>query len=167
MAKYGAKYLQWAPFYTSDPDKDTAAFPKYGTPLNLGSLVKVTDNPEMNSATIYGDNVLEDKVDEFKECPIDVELTDVSPAVEKAVMGATQASGGTDNDIAFSGSDTQPYGGFAFYISKIKRVSKVIKAFTIQNEAEAAGDEYTTKATESLTGWLKLMAYEADAENGK
>ena len=46
MAKYGAKYLQWAPFYTSDPDKDTAAFPKYGTPLNLGSLVKVTDNPK-------------------------------------------------------------------------------------------------------------------------
>lgn len=163
MAKYGAKYLQWAPFYTSDPDKDTAAYPKYGTPLNLGSLIKVTDNPEMNSATIYGDNVLEDKVDEFKECPIDVELTDVSPAVEKAVMGATQASGGTDNDIAFSGSDTQPYGGFAFYINKIKKGVKSYQGIYYPKvKGVPQGDEYTTKGDGiTLTGGkLRLLAYE-------
>lgn len=45
MAKYGAKYLRWAPFAETEPDADAAAFPKYGDPISLGSLVKVTDSP--------------------------------------------------------------------------------------------------------------------------
>ena len=39
MAKYGAKYLRWAPFAETEPDADAAAFPKYGDPISLGSLV--------------------------------------------------------------------------------------------------------------------------------
>ena len=43
MAKYGAKYLQWAPFAAENPDALETAFPKYGDPISLGALVSVTD----------------------------------------------------------------------------------------------------------------------------
>lgn len=56
MAKYGAKYLQWAPFVKESADTADDAYPKYGDPMNLGALVKVTDTPSFNEAKIYGDN---------------------------------------------------------------------------------------------------------------
>lgn len=163
MAKYGAKYLRFAPFADTNPDIDTAAFPKYGTPISLGSLVKVSDSPEMNSATIYGDNVLEDRVDEFKECVIEVEMTDLGPEVEEIVLGATASSGGTDNDIAFSGTDNPPYGGFAFYINKIKNGVKSYQGIYYPKvKGTLLGDEYTTKGDGvTLTGGkLKFAASE-------
>ena len=55
--KYGAKMLQWAPFAQSDPEP-AGALPKYGTPVNLGALNKVTDSPTFNEAKGYGDNAL-------------------------------------------------------------------------------------------------------------
>lgn len=163
MAKYGAKYLQFAPFAETGADTDTAAFPKYGAPLSLGSLVKVSDSPEMNTATIYGDNVLEDRVDEFKECVIEVEMTDLSPVVEEQVLGATASSGGTEKDIAFSGTDNPPYGGFAFYINKIKNGVKSYQGIYYPKvKGTLQGDEYTTKGDGvTLTGGkLKFTASE-------
>ena len=56
MAKYGAKYLQWAPFAAENPDALETAFPKYGDPISLGALVSVTDTPTFNEAKMYGDN---------------------------------------------------------------------------------------------------------------
>lgn len=161
MAKYGAKYLKWAPFGQTSPDADAAAFPKYGTPMSLGSLVKVTDSPEMASGTIYGDDVLEDKVDEFKECGIDLELTDITPEVFKAVLGARSASGGEDNDVYFTDTDNPPYGGLAFFIDKIKNGVKSWQGIYYPKiKGAMQGDEYTTKGDNiTLTGGkLKFSA---------
>ena len=91
MGRYGAKYIQWAPFAEQTPDALASAYPKYGTPMNLGPLTKVTDAPTFNEAKAYGDNALAEYVVEFKECQVDVEITadlgDVAAgdSVEKAV----------------------------------------------------------------------------------
>ena len=86
MAKYGAKYLRWAPFAETTPDADAASFPKYGDPISLGALVKVTDSPSFNEAKAFGDNALEEHVNEFKECGVAVEVTELanSPAAVSA-----------------------------------------------------------------------------------
>ena len=47
MAKYGAKYLRFAPFADTTPEPD-AALPNYGAPIDVGGLVKVTDAPAFN-----------------------------------------------------------------------------------------------------------------------
>ena len=89
MAKYGAKYLRWAPFAETTPEQVESAFPKYGDPISLGALVSVTDTPTFNEAKMYGDNALKEHVNEFKECGVAVELTDLANSVASAVLGAT------------------------------------------------------------------------------
>lgn len=154
MAKYGAKYLQWAPFAETAPDESTAAFPKYGTPVNLGKLVKVTDSPTFNEGKIYGDNSLAEYVNEFKECGIDVEVTELSNSVSSSIFGATLATSGDDTDLKFGEDDNAPYGGLAFYVCKlVNNVKKYQCIYYPKLKASMQGDEYATKGDGiTLTG---------------
>lgn len=154
MAKYGAKLLQWAPFAASSPDANTTALPHYGTPANLGELVKVTDSPAFNEGKIYGDNALAEHVVEFKECGIDVEVTELSASVAASIFGATLASSNDDTDLKFGADDTAPYGGLAFYVCKmIDGVKKYQGVYYPKVKATMQGDEYATKGDGiTLTG---------------
>ena len=49
----------------------------------------MTDAPAFNEGKIYGDDVLAEYVNEFKECPIDVEVTELPNATAAAMLGAT------------------------------------------------------------------------------
>ena len=84
MAKYGAKYIRWAPFAETTPETD-GELPDYGTPVSIGELIKVTDAPTFNEAKLYGDNALQIYVNEYKECSVDVEVTDISNANAAAI----------------------------------------------------------------------------------
>lgn len=160
MAKYGAQYLRWAPFATTTPDASESAFPKYGAPIGLGGLVKVTDSPTFNEAKMYGDNALKEYVNEFKECGIDVEVTELSNATAAAIFGATLASG-SDTDLKFGDGDNAPYGGMSFYICKlVDNVKKYQGVYYPKVKAAMQGDEYATKGDGiTLTGGkIKLTA---------
>ena len=102
----------------TEPDADAAAFPKYGDPISLGSLVKVTDSPSFNEAESFGDNALEEHVNEFKECGVAVEVTELANSVASAVLGAKIESEG-GKDLVFSTEDNAPYSGLGFYINKM------------------------------------------------
>ena len=91
---------------------------KYGDPISLGALVKVTDSPSFNEAKAFGDNALEEHVNEFKECGVAVEVTELANSVASAVLGAKIESEG-GKDLVFSTEDNAPYGGLAFYINKM------------------------------------------------
>ena len=148
--KYGAKKLQWAPFATSDPEP-AGALPKYGTPMNLGALNKVTDSPTYNEAKGYGDNALKVYVTEFKECGIDVEVNELANAAASAISGATlEAEDG--QDLHFGAEDNPPYGGLAFYINKMLEGNvKVYQGIYYPKvKASVQGEEYSTKG-ESIT----------------
>lgn len=148
--KYGAKMLQWAPFAESDPEP-AGALPKYGTPMNLGELNKVTDSPTFNEAKGYGDNALTVHVTEFKEVGIDVEVNELPNAAASAIFGAkldTEES----QDLHFGAENNAPYGGLAFYISKmLKGNAKTYQGvFYPKAKASVQGEEYSTKG-ESIT----------------
>ena len=117
--KYGAKMLQWAPFAESDPEP-AGALPKYGTPMNLGKLNKVTDSPTFNEAKGYGDNALTVHVTEFKEVGIDVEVNELPNTAASAIFGA-KLDAEEGQDLHFGAEDNPPYGGLAFYISKMDK----------------------------------------------
>lgn len=153
MAKYGAKYLQWAPFAAAAPDALDTAFPKYGTPMNLGALVRVTDTPTFNEGKSYGDNVLKEYVNEFKECGVAVELTELSNPVASAVLGA-KINEEAENDLEFSAEDNAPYGGLAFYINKmVDGVKSYHGIYYPKLKAAMQGTEYATKGDSiTLTG---------------
>ena len=148
--KYGAKMMQWAPLAESDPEP-AGALPKYGTPMNLGALNKVTDSPTFNEAKGYGDDALKVHVVEFKEAGIDVEVNELSNTVASAIFGATlEAEEG--QDLHFSAEDKPPYGGLAFYIKKMLEGNvKVYQGIYYPKvKATIQGEEYSTKG-ESIT----------------
>ena len=167
MAKYGAKYLQWAPFAAENPDALETAFPKYGDPISLGALVSVTDTPTFNEAKMYGDNALKEHVNEFKECGVAVELTDLANSVASAVLGAT-ISEETENDLEFSAEDNAPYGGLAFYINKLVDGVKAYHGIYYPKlKASMQGTAYTTKGDSITLAGGSLNFTAAAPMNGK
>ena len=152
MASYGAKYLQWAPFAESSPDIDPSAFPKYGTPMNLGPLVQVTDTITYAEAKNYGDNELQETASEFQELGLDAEITELPIDAAAAVYGATKTEAG---DLEFGDSDDAPWGGLALYTNKQAKIGGVQKkyfqgVFYPKLKASRQGTTYTTKG-QSIT----------------
>lgn len=167
MAKYGAKYLRWAPFAETNPDASSEAFPKYGDPISLGALVRVSDTPTFNEAKSYGDNALKEHVIEFKECGVAVEVTDLSNEVASAVLGASFDSEST-KELTFGAEDNAPYGGLGFYINKmVDGVKSYHGIYYPKLKAAMQGTEYATKGDSiTLTGGSLQFTAAAPA-NGK
>lgn len=143
--KYGAKMLQWAPFAETDPES-ADALPKYGTPVNLGALNRVSESPTFSEAKGNGDNALKVYVSEFVEATLAVEVTELSNANAAALTGATIAED-TGKDLQFGAEDNAPYGGLSFYINKaLDDGTKVYQGvFYPKVKATMQGEEYTTK----------------------
>lgn len=167
MAKYGAKYLQWAPFAATQADEDESKYPLYAEPMNLGSLVKVTDAPSVQEATIYGDDDVDEAVTEVCEYTADAEITELSNEVASAVFGAELNTGENDADLVHSTDDNPPWGGLAFYIrKKVNGATAFQGIYYPKLKASVQGDEYTTKGgTVTLTGG-KIHFKGTNAKNG-
>jgi len=150
---YGAKMLQWAPF-AADNAEPAGALPNYSTPINLGELNKVTDNPTFNEAKAHGDNALRRHVNEFKEVTIDVEILDMPNEHAESVLGASIPAG-EGKDLHFGAEDNPPYGCLGFYVNELLAGNK--KAFKgvfyPKVKATMQGAEYATKGDSiTLTG---------------
>ena len=161
MATYGAKYIRWAPFASTDPEP-ADALPNYGTPMSLGALQKVTDTPSFNETKAYGDDVLKEHVVEFKESVVDVEILELENEVAAAIFGSTiSAESGSEDDLIENTADNAPYGGLGFVSCKIINNVKVYKGvFYPKLKATMQADEYATKG-ESITlngGKLRFTA---------
>ena len=85
MAGFGARYIQFAPFTGDEP---TDALPKYGEKVNFGRLVKAEIAVSMASGKIYGDDVLDESVDEFISATLNVETTDMCMTRKPSKNGA-------------------------------------------------------------------------------
>lgn len=116
MSIYGAKYLRWA--------KKTAAgevgskLPTYDAAMDLGPLVSVADNIVYASARNYGDNKLQESVDEFQEIDVTAGMTEMPIDTAAALYGAAKNSGG---GLTFGGEDEAPEGCMGFFVSKITK----------------------------------------------
>lgn len=165
--RYGARYLQWAPFASANPEPEDA-LPNYGTPVNLGALNKVTDSPTYNEAKGYGDDALKVYVNEFKEAAVDIEVTELANAVASAVLGAS-LSGDEAPDLEFGADDNAPYGGLGFFISKMLDGNKKAYQgiFYPKLKASMQGEEYSTKGETITLANSKLKLLAAACNNGK
>lgn len=116
MAIYGAKYLRWA--------KKTAAgvegtsFPTYDEALDMGPLVSVSETITYASAKNYGDNALQESVDEFEEVALAVNITEMPIPTAATIYGAVVGRNGA---IGYGGEDEAPEGCLGFYTSKISK----------------------------------------------
>lgn len=166
MARYGAKHIFWAPI-TEEPD---AAFPTYGASVQLSELRKVSDNPTFLEGKQYGDDNLAEYVNVFSEADVDVEITDLPPEMEKAVLGASTATVADGSVTRFGANDTAPYGGLAF-VSCIQRSNENKYQVICYPKLKAAmqGEEFTTKEG-SITlagGKLKFKALACKSSDWK
>ena len=148
MAKYGAKYIKWAPTATTPDD----ALPTYGTAESLSKLVKVTETPNFSEGKQFGDNELCEYAKEFVDADLAIEVTDQTPAGAAALYGAAVDSGtsGTGN-VTYKSTDTQPYGGLAFYACKmVNGVKKYVGHFFPLVKASLSEEDFETKG-DSIT----------------
>ena len=113
MAQYGAKYLRFA--------KKTAAgvagesFPTYAAAVDLGPLVSVTDTITYATAENYGDNELQEFVNEFQRIDVTAAMTEMPIASAAVVYGA---SVGANGGIGYNREDSAPEGCLCFYTNK-------------------------------------------------
>ena len=89
MAGFGANYIQFAPFKGAEP---AAALPQYDEKVNFGRLVKAELTVTMASGKIYGDDVLDESIDEFVSGSLAVETTDLTLEHEAVIFGSTMSS---------------------------------------------------------------------------
>lgn len=167
MARYGAMYLQWAPFAEDKADEDESKYPSYGTPVNLGALIKVTDAPSVQEATIYGDDTVDEAVAEVCEYTADAEVTELANEVASVIFGATLGSSDSDSDLRFSMNDNPPWGGLGLFIRKKVKGATVFQGIYYPKlKAAVQGEEYATKGGSiTLTGG-KIHFKGTNAKNG-
>lgn len=145
MSQYGAFYLQWAPITEEPAD----ALPKYGEPLNLGELNKVTDAPTYSSVTADGDNRVVDSLDEFTGGTVDAAVPELENAVAAKLFGAADTD--EEGGLVLGTDDAAPYGGLAFCLNKVKGSRKFFQCvFYPKLKAVPQGNEYATKAKSGL-----------------
>ena len=158
MAKFGAKYIRWAPFAAENPEPDDA-LPNYGTPLSIGALQKLGYTVNKAEVSQYGDDALQEYVGVVKDLDINIEISQILMATLKAMHGAS----GT-NEIVFATNDTQPWGGLAFIVHYlISGVHKYQGIYFPKTKVVPVGDDFETKGenVQLLGGKLQLKGAEA------
>lgn len=157
MAKYGARYLRFAPFAAENAEPDNS-YPNYGTAVSVGKLVKVSDAPSLVEAKHYADDELDEYVAEIGETDLGIEVSEISNDVAASVLGASKDE--QTGDVAF-GEDTAPYGGLGFVSCRIVNgVKGYIGVYYPKVKAAMQGEDYETKG-ENITfanGKLKMKA---------
>lgn len=146
MAKYGALYLKWAPFAADNADEDASKLPKYQAAVTLGSLISVADSVNVQSATISGDDVVEDRIDEVSDYSLAVGITELENEVAGKVFGAEIES--TSSDLSYGFDDEAPQGGLGL-VSKRRFKGKTFYKgiFYPKVQAVRQGVTYNTKGT--------------------
>lgn len=160
--EYGAKGLRWAPFAASNPEPENA-LPNYGTPLTLGELVKLTDNPSFVEAKAAGDNNATARyIKKFQQCTVDAEVLEFSNEVASAIFGSKLDTTENKKNLHFNDADNPPYGGLAFYTANLMsgNAVKYQGVYYPKLKASMQGKEYNTTG-DSITltsGKTQFMA---------
>lgn len=159
MATKGAKYIRWAKMTA-----ETSTSQTYQSAISLSKLTKVSDNPAYNEASLYGDDALAEYAVEFKECDIDVEVTEISNETAGSLFGATV----TTNEVVFDKDDAAPYGGLAYIVCKqVDNVNKYMGVFYPKAKAVRQGREFETKGESVVIKGGKLHFKAVAPESGK
>jgi len=109
MAGYGAYGFRWAPIVS---DADPTKLPTYGPALSMGPLASVAETITMVTGENYGDDVLQDFIEEFQRLDLSVVSTDIPVTTAAAFLGIKP---GEDGAMALNVDNEAPYGGAGFF----------------------------------------------------
>ena len=144
MAAFGAKYIRFAPV-SAEPD---AALPQYGEGIQIGALVRADLTVNLASGEIYGDDVLDERVEEFVSGTLAVEVTDLEDEKEKVIFGSTLEEGGELKDNT---ADSIPYGGLGYIKTLIRGGKKKYKAYYYPKVKAVMGNDSAATKSSSIT----------------
>lgn len=149
MAGFGARYIQFAPFTGDEP---IDALPKYGVKVNFGRLVKAEIAVSMASGKIYGDDVLDESVDEFISATLNVETTDMTLENEAAIYGSKlTGSDSTKKELVDSTEDVVPYGGITYIKVLMRKGKKIFRAYYLPKVKAMFSTDTANTKTDSIT----------------
>ena len=170
MALIGLKNLYYATI-TSDDAEGTI----YGTPKKLGHAVSVDTGPNIQKASLYGDDMAVATAIGLGEITFTLETTDIPPEDQAVLLGATYDQ--EKNEVISKGSDVAPYVGIAFESEKhdggircVKLLKgrfapsqETIKTKGEQPEYQIPKIEGTFVARVSDKAWKRTKDFDADA----
>lgn len=145
MAVFGAQYIKAARI-TSEPEND---FPVYSNDaIQIGALVKADMSITLASGEIYGDNVLDEKVEEFVSGAIAIEVTDLADEKEAYIYGSTLSEEG---ELTDSTEDEIPNVGLGYIKNKIVKGKKQYQAYFYPKAKAVIGNDTANTKAASIT----------------
>ena len=172
MAFYKVKHPVIAPI-SSEPDN---APPVYGTGMVIGKAIQVSLTPNMNEASLYGDDGLAEYSKEFSDLDVSINTTNLPDKAHEMMFGETVSE---DGSISSTTADEAHYVGFGCVVGEVRNnvtrygllwLPKV--KFSVGSETyDTKGDSITWntptidgKGTADNSGqWRSLAFYETEA----
>ena len=105
MAGKGLKNIYYAVIQS-----DTATATVYGDMVKLGHAVSVDVNPDVGTATIFGDDRVVETEYHLKQVNVTIETTDIPLSDLAVLLGHTYEEGG----LTWNSADRAPYVGLAY-----------------------------------------------------
>ena len=161
----GLKDIYYAKLLTDDaPDGGTAGSATYGTPKKLGHAISVEINPDVESSTLYGDNMAVATETKVRSYGINIGTTDI-PLEDRAIM-LGHAYDSVTGAVTVKGDDKPPYLAVMFEATSAAGNSQYYKFYKVkfapsQQSMETEG-ENTNWQTPTLDG--TAIARSADGQ---
>lgn len=158
MAKYGAYDLRFAAISAEPED----AIPTYAAAKQMAEFVKLSDAPEVEEVSQFGDNKTVESLSEFKKAPLDIEITELDNDIAAAVLGSTLDE---DGEISF-GDDIAPFGGLGFISTGVRNNKNFFQGVLYpKTKAVVQGEEFASKGDKITlaNGKLKSTAFMCNA----
>ncbi len=113
MARYGAKYIKWAPYQTADT---SSAAPTYdGTKaIELSELTTANWTPTIASGQQYGNNMKVEEISQVTGGTLGLEIADLSEAARISLYGNKPDSASAATKSVQGAEDEPPYGGVVY-----------------------------------------------------
>lgn len=158
MARYGARNSKFALFDDQTPDTDSTKLPKYLPAKTFGALNKVSDSPNFNEGSMYGDDSLSLYEKAFKDGTVDAESVFLPVEDAASILGASHDE---EHGLAHGDDDAAPYIGYGFtttHLGKNGRFYQVVfypklKASTVAESYDTRGDNITFATDKMSFHW--------------
>lgn len=154
MAGFGGEHPRFAKFAGAET---SAAAPAYDAPVSLGPFVSGNLAVTNASGELYGDNILQEKVDRFASGAIPLEVTDCPKASIAAVYGATYNL--VNNAVEYGADDEAPYGGLSYIRNLLRGGVEVFEAVFFPKVQAILESDWFRKTEKAAVVCLACHAY--------
>lgn len=152
MAKIGCKRLLYC-------DNASGA-----TAIKLGALVSADLSINTAEASLYGDDIRQEYVNEFINATLTCTSTDITPEIESKILGSTLSS----SELVDNASDSAPEGKVGYYRSVMVNGVKYFEGVWFDRaKASITSDSDNTKGESVSFGTYTItFAISADPTSG-